>query len=610
MTIEKMPVDSLLSHCGVQAFHFWDDESILWLENQDGIGCLEYKTGGMIKRITSPAYSVKGGVLYGGGEFSVSGSKVVFCANRNQLVLWDRDRNSLSPVTPLWGKVAAPSISPDGKWVLFVFSDGETDLVGVVPLHGLDWPRQLLKGADFYLQPVWHPGGELIAWVEWDHPLMPWQGSRIKMGEVGGMQLRLFNESWIAGRAGHAAHQPQFSPTGRWLSYLEQNENWEDLVLYDIKKKEKRVLVHGEGFMLSTPDWVQGLHSYAWDNDSKFIYYFRYADARASFWKVNVRSAKSTHIAIEPYTWFSQIAMSSSGNSPVFLASAPAMPKRIVALREGKQPSFLEKPEEDCSPFIPMPQHIHWQGLDGGDVFGLLYLPPGQPQKDLPLLVDVHGGPTMQRSFSYAPEAGFFTSRGFAFLQVNYRGSSGYGVHYRDALQGNWGEIEVDDIYSAAVHLVEKGLVNRAHIAILGNSSGGTTVLNVLRKYPGVFGCGVCSYAIGDLILDAKQTHKFERYYHQYLIGDLDTDLALFEKRSPLLNIDEIHDPLLLFHGSDDKVVLPAQSQMLYDSLSKRNIPCILKIFDGEGHGFKKEENLRAYYRMTLEFLAQYLKVS
>ncbi len=158
---------------------------------------------------------------------------------------------------------------------------------------------------------------------------------------------------------------------------------------------------------------------------------------------------------------------------------------------------------------------------------------------------------------------------------MNYRGSSGFGKRYRDALQGKWGEIEVDDIYSAVAYLIEKGIADKERMAMLGNSSGGTTVLNTLRKYPGVFCCAVCSYAIADLILDAKQTHKFERFYHRYLIGDPARDSELFEERSPLFHVDEIQDPLLLFHGSDDRAVMPAQSQQLYDSLKKRNIPVV-----------------------------------
>ncbi len=608
MEKQYMEIEHVLTKRHVQGIQFANDDSILWVENENGIGkaFLQNEKG----RVKSIALKdpIKSGLFYGGGEFCVAKEKAVFCVNRNQLVVINLKTGESKPVIPVWGKVAAPCISPDGKWVLYVCSDGETDLLGVAPMHGLDWPRQMVKGADFYLQPTWHPQGEFVAWVEWDHPCMPWQGSRVKIGEVGGMQIRLLDETWVDGKIGQAAHQPFFSPNGRWLSYLLQNGEWEDLILYDLRKKKKRVLVHGDGFMLSTPDWVQGLQSYVWGNDARTIYYIQYAQAQATLWKVNVRSGKSEQIPTDPFTWLSQLVISPQSGVLAFLASSPFHPKQIILFKDRKLKSVSSSQAGiEYSEFFNKPEHIEWKGQDGESVFGILYLPKTEHNKQLPLLVDVHGGPTMQRTLSESAEAGFFASRGYAFFQVNYRGSSGYGLSYQDALKGKWGELEVDDIYMGVKHLVDTGIADPAKIALMGNSSGGTTVLNVLRKYPGVFHCAVCSFGIGDLILDAKQTHKFERFYYQYLIGDLERKMETFQQRSPLFHVDEIHDPLLLFHGNEDPVVQPSQSQALYASLVKREIPCTLKIFEQEGHGFKREETLREYYAMILEFLSQNL---
>jgi len=609
MLNQSMPVDYLLAKRCLQDIQFGCDGSILWVENEDGTGNAFIQNENEKPRLLDLKDSVKGGIFYGGGEFCAKKEKAIFCINRDQLVAVNLKTGDSNRIIPAWGKVASPSISPDGKWVLYVFSDGETDLIGVAPMHGWDWPRQMVKGADFYLQPTWHPHGELIAWVEWDHPCMPWQGSRVKIGEVGGMQIRLLDETWIDGKIDQAAHQALFSPNGRWLSYLLQSGEWEDLILFDLKKKEKKVLVHGDGFMLSTPDWVQGLHSYGWGNDSRTIFYFRYANAQATLWKVNTRSGKSEQIRSDPFTWLSQLVISPQSDALAFLASSPFIPKQIVRFKEGALETIRSSQDGmQDSEFFNVPEQIQWNGLDGGSVFGLLYLPKTEQNKNLPLLVDVHGGPTMQRTLSESAEAGFFTSRGYAFLQVNYRGSSGYGLHYQNALRGNWGVLEVDDIYSGVKHLIDTGIADPTRIALTGNSSGGTTVLNALRKYPGVFRCAICSFGIGDLITDARQTHKFERFYHQYLIGDLEKEVEAFQLRSPLFHVDEIQDPLLLFHGSEDTVVQPAQSQALYDSLVERGIPCTLKIFEQEGHGFRREETLREYYAMILEFLALHLR--
>ena len=608
MNGQEMSVEHLLEKHPIHDLQFGGDDSLLWIENEDGIGkayLLEGEGNKIAFRLDDP---IKSGLFYGGGEFCVGHEKAIFCINRDHLAAVNLRNGETKTIVPAWGKVAAPSLSPDGKWVLYVFSDGEMDLIGIAPVHGWDWPRQIVKGADFYLQPTWHPRGEWIAWVEWDHPCMPWQGSRVKIGEVGGMQVRLLDETWIDGRIGQAAHQPKFSPNGKWLSYLLQNGDWEDLVLYDLKKKEKRVLVHGQDFMLSTPDWVQGLHSYAWGKDARNIYYFRYEHAKASLWKVNVRSGRSEQINTESYTWLSQLVISPQSGMLAFLASSPIEQKQIIRWQDGKLlPVSIDHEERDIVHYFKNPEHIEWKGEDGKSVYGILYLPQNGAGKNLPLLVDVHGGPTMQRSFSESTEAGFFTSRGYAFLQVNYRGSSGYGFGYQDALKGKWGELEVDDIYSGVKHLINSGIGDPTRVALMGNSSGATTIFNTLRRYPGVFRCAICSFGITDLILDASQTHKFERFYHQYLIGNLEEKKEIFQQRSPLFHLDEIRDPLLLFHGSEDPVVQPAQSQILYDSLVERGIPCTLKIFEQEGHGFKGKETLREYYAMLLQFLGRYL---
>lgn len=604
----NIPVELLLSRRRLQEVRLFDDDKVVWIEGENGIGKVCYQTeDGSIHELTQKT-SIKGGILYGGGEMDCCSSKIVLCEGGKRLFASEIKSGIGTFLTPDWGRVASPSISPNGNWVLYVFSDEETDLIAVAPMHGQDWPRQLVKGADFYLQPVWRSDGEWIAWVEWDHPLMPWQGSRVKLGEVGGMQLRLFNETWIGGKPGQAAHQPLFSPNGKTLSYLQQNGEWEDLILYDLKKKEKRVLVHGDGFMLSTPDWVQGLRSYSWGFDSKNIFYIRYADAEASLWRVNIRSGNSVQIPTAPFTWLSQITCSSISDSMVLMGSSPSLPKQIMKYTDGSFLTVRSSLDETFNE-LPMssPQKITWKGLDGQDVFGLLYLPVGANEKKIPLIIEVHGGPTMQRSLSFAAEANFFTSRGFGFFQVNYRGSSGYGAAYRDALRGEWGSREVDDIYSGAVHLIENGIAQQGKIALIGSSSGGTTVLNALRKYPGVFQAAICSYGIGDLIADAQQTHKFEKFYHRFLIGDVEKERQKFVDRSPLFHIDEIKDPLLIFHGSEDAVVHPSQSKALYDSLVERGIPCSMTIFEQEGHGFHREETLREYYRAILTFLGHHL---
>lgn len=604
---KEIPIEFLLHRGRLFDVQYAKDGTLYWAGTQNGNNFLSSMKNGEIRKLDL-SLKPRGGSLYGGGEMDCAKHLVVMCVEGSQLYTIQKENGDCSALTPSWGRIGAPSLSPDEKWVLFNYSDGATDLIGITPMHGNDWPRQLVKGADFYLKPTWHPNGELIAWTEWDHPYMPWQASRVKIGEVGGMQLRLFNETWIAGKIGCSAHQPVFSPDGRWLSYLEQTEEWESLVLMDVETKEKKVLLKADNFMLSTHDWVQGLRSYTWSGDAKHIYYLRFANAQNTLWKINIHDGKTQQILTAPFTWISQLTHSPTSNSLAFLASAYNKPKQVVMLEDEEIiPMSSLQEESELTVSIPVPQQIEWTAEDGTTLQGLLYLPQEEKIQKPPLLVEVHGGPTMQRSLSYAVEAGFFTSHGIAYFQVNYRGSTGYGRSYQDALEGNWGEIEVRDVYSGVSSLVQQGLIDGTHVALIGSSSGGTSVLNILRKYPGKFRCAICSYGIGDLIADAQQTHKFESCYHRYLVGDLTGEREKFEARSPLFHIDEIKDPLLLFHGSDDRVVHPSQSEALYASLHDRGIACDLRIFEGEGHGFRQEEHLREYYEKTLAFLQQYL---
>jgi len=224
-----------------------------------------------------------------------------------------------------------------------------------------------------------------------------------------------------------------------------------------------------------------------------------------------------------------------------------------------------------------------------------------------PLILSIHGGPTSANSKSFNNEAAYFVSRGYAYAQVNYRGSSGYGYSYQDALRHQWGVVDVEDSISFARTLVDQGLAFPGRMAIAGSSAGGFTVLNVLIKQPGLFKAGICSYGVSDLLEDARNTHKFEKYYHQFLIGDLKKNRQRFVDRSPINHIEKIKDPVALFHGDEDKVVSLDQTLAIYEKLQNNNIPCELQVYPGEGHGFRKPETLKDFYGKIDAFLIKYL---
>ena len=285
-------------------------------------------------RIISGDLNVRGGLGYGGGDFNVGSSKIIFADKSGSLYInSSNDGDNPAPITPAWSKVASPILSPNGKWVLYCFSTHGIEGLALVRTHGFTWPTQLIMGSDFYLQPVWHPDGDQIAWVEWDHPYMPWDASRIKLGEVGGMQLRLVKEKWIAGGISKAANQPQFSPDGKWLSYIIRNDNWDNLVLFDLKKQTQKILIQGEGFHLRQPDWIQGMRSYGWNADGSGLFYFRYFHGETTLWKINVYDDKTEQIDIKPMEWAVQMDVSKINCDLAFLGSSPRIPKQICLIK-------------------------------------------------------------------------------------------------------------------------------------------------------------------------------------------------------------------------------------------------------------------------------------
>jgi dipeptidyl aminopeptidase/acylaminoacyl peptidase len=220
-----------------------------------------------------------------------------------------------------------------------------------------------------------------------------------------------------------------------------------------------------------------------------------------------------------------------------------------------------------------------------------------------PLVIKLHGGPTSNYSANYDSETQFFTSRGYAVLALNYRGSTGYGQAYRQALSGKWGVHDVEDTHSAAAHLVKAKKVDPRRIILVGGSAGAFTAYLSLIRFPGFFQAAICRYGVTDLFELVKETHRFEAHYLDSLIGILPSDEAVFRSRSPALQADQIVDPVAIFQGSDDRVVPPAQSEAIVRSLKSRGVPYLYRLYEGEGHGWKKEDTILDYYHAVESFL-------
>lgn len=587
-------------------------ESLLWVEGRSGIGILVRQKNEDARRdLTNTGLSVRGGVGYGGGEFTTHGDFVFFAEKNGQLFKSGLVEGDPVALTPPYGSFADPQVSPDGQWVLSVFSDGKTDLVALIDASGQSWPIQLVRGADFYMTPRWHPGGKIVAWIEWNHPNMPWDGTRLMLGRLEGNPPRLIDSHSVAGGANLSVSQPQFSLDGRFLSYIVTNNEWEDLMLLELQTGESRVLVTGDSFHLAQPAWVQGERFYGWSAENSEILYIRNHAGQATIWKVNIETGISSPIDTSPYTWITQLSVSTKNNEAAFLASAPGIPTRIIRW-DGTSLNVVAYSDSERLPeaFFPTSRSLQWNAEDGSPVYGTYY-PPTNPHFESdglpPAIVYIHGGPTSEQPISFSAERLFFTSRGYAWLDVNYRGSSGFGHTYLQALRGKWGQTDVEDAALAAGALIENELADPGKLVIRGGSAGGYTVLNALERYPGLFKAGICLYGVSNMFTLAQDTHKFEARYLDSMVGPLPDAAQKYHDWSPVFHADKIQDALAVFQGSIDRVVPPSQSEEIVNALRRRGIPVLYKLYEGEGHGFRKVETLSDYYYEVERFLQQFV---
>jgi len=587
-----------------------DGRYVYWLESINGQGVIYQRDqSGQITRI-SAEFDVRGTVGYGGGELDIGRTTLVFIDKSGSVYKsLVGQEHTLQQIIAFGSSIASPAISPDEQWVLLVDQKDEVDRLFLTSIEDPKQSLPLVEGADFYMNPVWHPDGKMIAWVEWNHPHMPWDASCIKLGRISDEFQELSKGSLIAGSLESAASQPRFSPDGKWLSYIRCEDNWDSLVLYDLKSKHRKMLLPQQGFHLALPDWIQGQRSYAWSNDSRTIFYFRYAKGRTTLWQIDIASGQNQNIAIEPVQWASQI--DEMNGRLTFLGNTAREPKQIWQISDSRlvllQENHLYGVNTDS---YSEPQEVTSYSPEGIPIYGIYFPPAGQlsvSRHAPPLILDVHGGPTMQEALIFSSDAAFFTSRGFAYAQINYRGSSGYGYNHQRALKHQWGVVDVEDTLAFARELIRRKFADPGQMIIKGSSAGGFTALNALIQAPGFFKAAICSYPVSDLIADAQHTHKFERFYHQFLTGDLAYDYQRFAERSPIFHIDRIRDPLLLFHGDDDPVVSVSQSREIYQQLCQRGIPCYLHVYEGEGHGFRKPETIQDYYLQIELFLSQHI---
>lgn len=594
----------------------WDGDgrTLLWLEGRSGHGVLVTQGAGeAAARDLTAGHSVRARVGYGGGDFTVH-SGIAYYAAEGRLWRQPLAGGQARPITPAFGQPAAPTVSPDGRQVAFVHSYERQDVIALVDSDGRNWPRRLVAGEDFYMQPAWHPDGRRLAYICWNHPHMPWDGTWLRMVDVESGDV----QTLAGGEPGDPAIlQPTFSPDGRLLAYASDATGWWNVYVRDLATGATRQLTHdADAEAGGRTAWAQGLRTLAFAADGQSIFYLRDHQGSSALWRAAATGGEPQRVPIADYNSFGDLAAAATGGRLAVVASSPARPACVLAVdapaTDRPRVTVMRRSAPETVPAgdLAAPQSISWPTEGGSTVHGLYYPPtspdctsPGRP----PVIVRVHGGPTGATMAGYSAPAQFFATRGYAVLEVNYRGSSGYGRAYRDALRGNWGVYDVEDAMSGARHLAERGLCDPEKCVVMGGSAGGYTVLRALSTHPGFFKAGVCLYGVSNLFTLAAETHKFEERYLDSMIGPLPEASAVYRERSPIFAADRIVDPIAVYQGEEDVVVPRNQADTIVESLERRGVPYIYEVYPGEGHGWRKAETVEAFYRSVEAFLRQWV---
>jgi dipeptidyl aminopeptidase/acylaminoacyl peptidase len=599
----------------------WDSDglTLVWHEGRSDRGVLVWlPPNGDAPRDLTTELSVRARVGYGGGDFTVAAGQVYFVEAGGRLYRQPLQAGAATPLTPAFGHAAAPTVSPDQRFLVYVHTDENRDCLAIVDTAGQHWPQQLVSGADFYMQPCWHPHGTHLAWVSWHHPHMPWEGATLYLGTVeyhhAGLPT-ITDIHTIAGSDTVGVFQPLFSPDGSSLAYISNETGWDALYIYDLQQALHRALLPDHPVDVGQPAWIQGMRTYGFRHDGQALYFLPNHRGFRYLWMYDFATATASEHphGLESYTFLEQPAFAPNRNAFACIASAPDQPSRIIMMAyDTPQPRICRRSSSESIPSeaFSTPRAISWPTDDGSDVHGL-FSPPKNPQfagsGAPPAILLMHGGPTAQAVAAFQPNVQFFTTRGLAVLQVNYRGSSGYGTAYVNALRGQWGVADVADAVSGAQYLVQQGWVDAHKLVIMGGSAGGYTVLQALITHPGFFKAGICLYGISNLFTLAATTHKFEAHYLDSLIGPLPEAATLYRERSPLFHAEHLRDPLAVFQGEDDQVVPKEQADAIVASLVQRGVPHEYHVYAGEGHGWRKTETIAHFYSAVEQFLRHYV---
>ena len=605
-----------------------DGRDIYWIEGRPAEGgrrVLVRARAGQVADVTPPPFDVGSRVHeYGGGAYTVRRGRIAF-SNRRDGSLWLMEADTPRCLSRGEGlRYADLTFSPDGRFLFCVREDhrvteGEPAAALVVldcnaagdPAFNGGTP--LVMGPDFVSSPRPSPDGRYLAWIEWDHPAMPWDATRLRVASLlqeGDDPPRLAAPWTLAGGDGTAESviEPSWDAAGRLLA-LSDRTGWWNLYGFDTTSGVATALAPMEA-EIGQPHWIFGLRSYVPLTDGSILaMVVSGGEARM----VSIHDGNVTPLDLGApsgcpaplegggFAWLD----APSDRAAAVVCGQPDQPPRIL-----RRAADLPLDTAD----IALPRTIRFPLPDGDGLGHAFFYAPANARHDgpvgekPPLVVLAHGGPTGRASTAFSFKVQWWTSRGFAVVDVNYGGSTGFGRAYRQRLERQWGVVDVDDCIAACEYLAQNGLVDPARIVIRGSSAGGLTVLLALARSD-LFAAGTSLYGVTDLRALAQDTHKFESRYLDTLVGPFPADEATYLARSPLTQVARIHAPVLFLQGLEDRVVPPAQARSMVAALRGDGVPCALYEFEGEGHGFRQEATICRAWELELAFYQQVLRL-
>ncbi|MGH1479607.1 MAG: S9 family peptidase [Geminicoccales bacterium] len=593
---------------------FLDGGEVYWLEGRPeeaGRQVLVRLSGGeAIDDLTPAPFNVRTRVHeYGGGAVAISGG-ILLASNFSDQRLYRLRPGSppvaLTPESERKLRYADAVIDPEAKRAFAVREDhrGKGEAVNTIVRldlhHDEDEGKVVAKGHDFFAAPRLSADGKKLAWLSWDHPNMPWDGTELWLADV--LDDGSLGETVkVAGGKNEAIVQPSFSPDGT-LHFVSDQSGWWNLFRLGANSQEPLCPMEAE---FGAPAWGFGQSTYGFLSSDRLLAGF-YRGGKWNLLVLDTKSRKTEPVNL-PFVSLSNLALH---DGQVYLrAGAVDAPASLIQLdlQRGEVTTLKSAGALPVDrTMISVPESLAFPTEGGATAYAFYYAPNNpdytSPQGQRPpLIVKSHGGPTGNTSSQLNLATQFWTSRGFAVCDVDYGGSTGYGRAYRERLDGRWGEVDVLDCVHAARHLVEIGKADPERLAITGGSAGGFTTLAALAFHD-VFKAGASHYGVSDLEALAKETHKFESRYLDNLIGPYPARADLYRARSPIHHVDGLTSPMIFFQGLEDVIVPPNQAEMMVEALRAKGVPVAYLAFEGEQHGFRQAATIQKVRRAELAF--------